>query len=90
MLLAVPHLLAASVCTSLIADGGPGWLNLLVPSARNGRRSDRNWPRNGGAVSRVQPPGQGLSTGGRMELPLETPTKAMSRDIVQDVSCHRS
>jgi hypothetical protein len=30
MLLAVPHLLAASICTSLIADGGPGWLNLLV------------------------------------------------------------
>lgn len=30
MLLAVPYLLAASICTSLIADGGPGWLNLLV------------------------------------------------------------
>lgn len=30
MLLAVPYLLATSVCTSLIADGGPGWLNLLV------------------------------------------------------------
>lgn len=30
MLLAVPYLLAASICTSLIAEGGPGWLNLLV------------------------------------------------------------
>lgn len=30
MLLAVPYLLAASICTNLIADGGPGWLNLLV------------------------------------------------------------
>ena len=30
MLLAAPYLLAASICTSLIADGGPGWLNLLV------------------------------------------------------------
>lgn len=30
MLLAAPYLLAASVCTNLIADGGPGWLNLLV------------------------------------------------------------
>lgn len=30
MLLAAPYLLAASMCTSLIADGGPGWLNLLV------------------------------------------------------------
>ena len=30
MLLAVPHLLAASTLTTLIADGGPGWLNLLV------------------------------------------------------------
>lgn len=29
-LLAVPYLLAASICTNLIADGGPGWLNLLV------------------------------------------------------------
>ncbi|XPP25620.1 MAG: sulfate permease [Leucobacter sp.] len=28
--LAVPYLLAASICTSLIANGGPGWLNLLV------------------------------------------------------------
>jgi hypothetical protein len=30
MLLAVPYLLAASICTNLIADSGPGWLNLLV------------------------------------------------------------
>ncbi|ROR95927.1 hypothetical protein EDD28_0495 [Salana multivorans] len=30
MLLAIPYLLAASICTSLIADGGPGWLSLLV------------------------------------------------------------
>lgn len=30
MLLAAPYLLAASVCTSIIEDGGPGWLNLLV------------------------------------------------------------
>jgi len=25
-----PYLLAASICTNLIADGGPGWLNLVV------------------------------------------------------------
>lgn len=30
MVLAAPYLLAASICTNLIADGGPGWLNLLV------------------------------------------------------------
>lgn len=30
MLLAVPYLLAASICTNLIADGGPGWLDLLA------------------------------------------------------------
>lgn len=30
MLLAVPYLFAASICTTLIAAGGPGWLNLLV------------------------------------------------------------
>jgi len=30
MLLAAPYLLAASICTNLIAGGGPGWLNLLV------------------------------------------------------------
>lgn len=30
MLLAVPYLLAASYCITVIEDGGPGWLNLLV------------------------------------------------------------
>lgn len=30
MFLAAPYLLAASICTNLIADGAPGWLNLLV------------------------------------------------------------
>lgn len=30
MLLAAPYLLVASICTTLIADGAPGWLNLLV------------------------------------------------------------
>lgn len=30
MLIAAPYLLAASICTGIIADGGPGWLNLLV------------------------------------------------------------
>ena len=30
MLLAVPYVLAASAFTTLIADGGPGWLNFLV------------------------------------------------------------
>ncbi|MFT3799042.1 sulfate permease [Microbacterium sp.] len=30
MLLAGPYLLAASICTNLLADGAPGWLNLLV------------------------------------------------------------
>lgn len=30
MLLAVPYLLLASICANLVADGGPGWLNLLV------------------------------------------------------------
>lgn len=30
MLLAVPYLIAASICTHLIAGGAPGWLNLLV------------------------------------------------------------
>ncbi len=28
--LAAPYLLAASICTNFLADGGPGWLNLLV------------------------------------------------------------
>lgn len=30
MLLAASYLLAASICTSIIEDGGPGWLNFLV------------------------------------------------------------
>lgn len=30
MLLATPYLLTASIFTNLVADGGPGWLNLLV------------------------------------------------------------
>lgn len=30
MFLAGPYLLAASVCTNLIANGAPGWLNLFV------------------------------------------------------------
>lgn len=30
MLLAVPYLLAASICTTFIAEGGHGWLHLLV------------------------------------------------------------
>ncbi|MPV49806.1 sulfate permease [Pseudactinotalea sp. HY160] len=30
MLLAVPYLLAASICTNFIGGGGPGWLNPLV------------------------------------------------------------
>ncbi|UUE19369.1 sulfate permease [Microbacterium sp. J1-1] len=30
MLLAVPYLFAANYCITLIEDGGPGWLNLLV------------------------------------------------------------
>lgn len=30
MLLAAPFLLAASICTNLIRDGGSGWLNLLL------------------------------------------------------------
>lgn len=30
MLLAAPYLLAASICTNLIGNGDPGWLNLLV------------------------------------------------------------
>lgn len=33
MLLAAPYLLGASICTSLITGGGPGWLNLLVWNA---------------------------------------------------------
>lgn len=30
MLLAVPYLFSAGTCTTLIANGGSGWLNLLV------------------------------------------------------------
>ncbi|WP_019160166.1 hypothetical protein [Brevibacterium senegalense] len=30
MLLAVPYVFAAVLCRSIIDDGGPGWLNLLV------------------------------------------------------------
>lgn len=30
MLLAAPYFLAASYCITLIEDGGPGWLNILV------------------------------------------------------------
>lgn len=30
MLLSAPYLLAASICVDLIAEGWPGWLNLLV------------------------------------------------------------
>lgn len=30
MLLAIPYLLAASICATWVVDGGPGWLNLVV------------------------------------------------------------
>jgi hypothetical protein len=30
MLFAGPYLVAANICTSLVTDGAPGWLNLLV------------------------------------------------------------
>ncbi|MCG7433315.1 sulfate permease [Kocuria indica] len=30
MLVAVPYLLLANLCTTLLANGGPGWLNLVV------------------------------------------------------------
>ena len=30
MLLTVPYLILAGICTNLISAGGPGWLNLLV------------------------------------------------------------
>jgi hypothetical protein len=30
MLLAMPYMLLASICTNVIADDGPGWFNLLV------------------------------------------------------------
>ncbi|WMY79100.1 sulfate permease [Citricoccus sp. I39-566] len=30
MLLAVPYFYAVAICTTIINDGGPGWLHLLV------------------------------------------------------------
>ena len=30
VLLAAPYLLIANICTTLIADGGPGWLHVVV------------------------------------------------------------
>ena len=30
MLLAVPYFVAAQACTTMLANGAPGWLNLLV------------------------------------------------------------
>lgn len=30
MLLAAPYLLIASICANAVADGGPGWLHLMV------------------------------------------------------------
>ncbi|MCA0178679.1 MAG: sulfate permease [Actinobacteria bacterium] len=30
MLVAVPYDLVATICSSLVADGGPGWLHLVV------------------------------------------------------------
>lgn len=30
MLLAGPYLYAASICTTILDHGGPGWLNILV------------------------------------------------------------
>lgn len=30
MLIAVPYLFVASTCVQIVADGGPGWLNLVV------------------------------------------------------------
>lgn len=30
MLLAVPYFYGAAICTTIINDGGPGWLHLLV------------------------------------------------------------
>ncbi|MGO4680192.1 sulfate permease [Microbacterium sp. 2MCAF23] len=30
MLIAVPYLFVASTCVEIVADGGPGWLNLVV------------------------------------------------------------
>ena len=30
MLVAAPYLLVATICSSFVADGGPGWLHLVV------------------------------------------------------------
>jgi len=30
MLVAAPYVLVATICSSLVADGGPGWLHLVV------------------------------------------------------------
>lgn len=30
MLVAAPYLLVATICSTLVADGGPGWLHLVV------------------------------------------------------------
>ncbi|CAN7424833.1 sulfate permease [Microbacterium oxydans] len=30
MFLAVPYLIAASLCSAAISDGAPGWLNLII------------------------------------------------------------
>lgn len=30
MLLAIPYLYAGAICTTIIGNGGPGWLNTLV------------------------------------------------------------
>ena len=30
MLVATPYILVATICSSLVADGGPGWLHLVV------------------------------------------------------------
>lgn len=30
MLVASPYILAATICSSLVTDGGPGWLHLVV------------------------------------------------------------
>ena len=30
MLLATPYLYAAAICTTIVKDGGPGWLYTLV------------------------------------------------------------
>lgn len=30
MLLSIPYLYAAAICTTIIGNGGPGWLNILA------------------------------------------------------------